>query len=133
MSLNYANGVEFWNVKDNTPQNGSKLTDAQGNELTFGGGGGGVTLVPMTITEDADYKLTYTIQMTASELFSLMKTGIPVVSSENETAGEETIGYIYRATMSASEGYSSFYINWGGEGIRLDANSGNEFPTYAQE
>lgn len=40
MAMNYANGVQFWSVKDNTPANGDRLTDAAGNEISIGGGGG---------------------------------------------------------------------------------------------
>ena len=40
MTMNYANGVQFWSVKDNTPANGDRLTDAAGNEISIGGGGG---------------------------------------------------------------------------------------------
>ena len=28
MTMNFANGVQFWSIKDNTPANGDRLTDA---------------------------------------------------------------------------------------------------------
>lgn len=138
MTMNYANGVQFWSVKDNTPANGDRLTDAAGNDISIGGGGGGVQnydlfeLDGIMITSDdcfnynsqpsasggreayAGFGNSYVISLTAGTTYNAELTYEGEKLTGSGTATENSFTHGVNLTISLGDGSRGLQFSGGG-------------------
>lgn len=143
MTMNYANGVQFWAIKDNTPANGDRLTDAAGNEISIGGGGGGVQnydlfeLNGKMITSDdcfnynsqpsasggreanAGFGNSYVISLTAGTTYNAELTYEGEKLTGSGTATENSFTHAVSLTISLSDESKGIQFISSGNGVHV--------------
>lgn len=146
MAMNFANGVQFWSIKDNTPANGDRLTDAAGNEISIGGGGGGVQnydlfeLNGKMITSDdcfnynsqpsasggreasAGFGNSYVISLTAGATYNAELTYEGEKLTGSGTATENSFTHAVNLTISIGDGSKSIQFSGSGNGVQVQFN-----------